>query len=122
MQLQNERQASERQHQPVLRVFLRMLQVGSVLGAIYTIALTAAREPDWQWMLYASWFAIAAVSAEAILHWIKAGVYVLVLATLVVSFVELGAGTATLGGASLALLLLFVLVTYIYPEWDQYDD
>ena len=112
------------QHTPEVRVVLRMLQIVAVIGlcsGVLTLARMSAPNAEFRHLLYISWFAIAILSVEAILHWIKAGVYALFWMTLLVTAVEFVQGNASLGGASLGLVLAVILVGYLYPLRDQFD-
>ncbi|MFW5691805.1 MAG: hypothetical protein ACOCX3_00485 [Chloroflexota bacterium] len=109
---------------PELRVMLRLFQIVALLGlghSIMTLAGGTTSKVDWLQMLYTTWFALAVVSIEAILYQIRAGVITLVIATLAVAIAELLAGVATIGGASLGLLVFFIVVVYIRPIWKEFD-
>lgn len=115
---------SEYRHNPELRAVLRLFQLIAALGLVVSVATLvrpSASNAGWRQLLYTTWFAIAVVSVEAILHWIKAGVYALGLATLIVTIVDVFAGVATPGGASLGLLVAFILFVYLRPLWGQFD-
>lgn len=108
----------------VLRTMLRFAQVVALLELGYCVATLAghtASKADWQFMLHTTWFALVIISAEAILYRIRAGVYALAGATIAVTVGEFYAGTATIGGASLALLVGFIIFVYILPNWKQFD-
>lgn len=109
---------------PMLRTMLRFTQIVALLELGYCIATLVgdtASKADWLFVLYTTWFALVLLSAEAILHRIRAGVYTLVAATLAVTIGEFHAGVATVGGASLALLVTFMIIGYILPEWKRFD-
>jgi hypothetical protein len=111
---------STRKHNPQLSFTLRMVEVVTVLGVLYCAVLIVSGNttvPQWQLMLYATWFAVAAASAEAILEWYRVGVYILVATTFLVGLVELLSGMASAGGFVLALTLLFIIISYVMPEW-----
>lgn len=113
-----------KRHNAQLTLFLRALQIIGVAGLVYCVYLVAIESPwmpQWRLLLYATWFAIAAAAAEAILDWFKAGVFILVIATAAVGLVEIVFGLASWGGFVLALVLLFVLVEFVLPEWWQYE-
>lgn len=115
---------SDQRHNPELRAVLRLFQIVATCGLVLSVATLAgqtASNAGTRHMLYITWFAIAVVSIEAILHWIKAGVYALALATLVVTVVDVFAGVATPGGASLGLLVAFILFVYLRPVWGLFD-
>lgn len=109
-------------HSRELLVVMRMFQAVCILGLVYCLlSLAADSSANGRLVLYVSWFAVASASAEAILNWLKLGVYILVAATAIVTVVEVISGTATLGGASLGLLVAFVMVVYLRPEWSLYE-
>jgi hypothetical protein len=115
---------SGKEHTDEFRTVLRMIQITAGVGIVYSAAALAretAPNAEWRYALYTTWFAIAILSVEAILRWIKAGVYALLLMTLVVGAVEILEGVANLGGASLGLLVVVILVGYLYPLRDQFD-
>ncbi|GAB4511808.1 MAG: hypothetical protein OHK0046_10420 [Anaerolineae bacterium] len=105
------------------RVVMRMFQVIVGLGLFLSLATLAAETPQElsRHLLYISWFAVTFASVEAILHWLKAGVIVLIVATLTVTIVEFASGQANLGGASLGLLVAFILMAYIWPVWPRFE-
>jgi len=104
---------------PQLRLSMRMLELVSALGLIFCLLNMTADSTTF--MVYASWFAVAIASAEAILNYFKAGVYALVIATTVLTLMELASNTATLGGATLAVILFFIIYVYIMPEWKRFE-
>jgi hypothetical protein len=117
-------QTLRNRHTPEMRVMLRTLQIVALAGlviGIVTLAKATAPYAEWRLMLYISWFAIAVISAEAILYWLKAGVHALLGMTLLVTLIELVSGSASLGGASLGLLMIVILVGYLYPLRNQFD-
>ncbi|GEM_PF-2454347 len=116
--------ANGRKHNPQLTTFLRLLQCVAILGVLYCVPLIVNSQtggPTWRLLLYVTWFATAAVSAEAILQWFKAGVYILAGMTFVVGMADILSGFAALGGLTLTLLLVFVIAEYIFPEWWQFE-
>lgn len=110
----------ELERQVVFRVFQLVVGLGLVLSLLL-IAKQPTFNADFGLMVYTSWFAIAFVSIEAIIQRLKAGVYALVLATIIVTVVDFTIGEATFGGATLGLLVAYILVAYIRPEWWQFD-
>lgn len=111
-------------HTAEFRRVLRAFQVIALIGLVVSLANLArltAPNAELRLFVYISWFTIAIISAEAILHWIKTGVYALILATVSVSIIEIIDGTASIGGASLGLLIAYVLYSYVHPVWHQFD-
>lgn len=111
-------------HSPDTRMMLRSVQIVSILGlllGVITLAGTTAPNADWRLLLYITWFAIAIISVEAILYWVKAGIYALLLMTLAVTVADVSQGVATIGGGMLGLLVVTILVGYLYPMRDQFD-
>lgn len=109
---------------PELRTMLRLFQIVaavSLMMGLATLARDTASIADWMLLLYLSWFTLAIVSIEAIFRYLKAGVYTLLLATLVVTLAEIIQGSATLGGASLGLLVIFIFTVYIRPMWSEFE-
>lgn len=107
------------------RITLRIFQIIAGLGLILSVGLLisgeTAAQADWRHFLYTTWFAIAIVSIETILNWYKAGVYILAGATLVVTLVDLLGGMATLGGASLGVLVFAIIFIHIRPVWNLFE-
>jgi len=111
-------------HSPETRMMLRSVQVVSILGlalGMMTLAGATAPNADWRLHLYITWFAIAIISVEAILHWVKAGIYALLLMTLTVTAADISQGVATMGSGLLGMLVVTILVGYLYPMRDQFD-
>ena len=109
---------------PEYRAVLRIFQLFAVMGLLISLVMLArntAPNAELRHMLYTTWFVITIISIEAILHWLKIGVYTLGLATAMITLVELLEGVATLGGASLGLLVAFILVVYLHPIWNQFE-
>ena len=104
---------------------MRTFQTTCAIGFIYSgIVLARITTPNvgaafWLHVLYTLWFAIAFVCVEAIIHRIKAGVYGLFLATLVITLAEFGRGIATIGGASLGLLVAYITYIFVSPVWGE---
>lgn len=112
------------QHSLELRVLLRGIQVISLVGLLYSagqIANGQALGPDWRPILHATWFAVVAASAQAILEWYRLGVYLLVGVTLLVTIIDLAYGWETMGEVSLMLALTFILVSYVVPKWWKFE-
>lgn len=109
------------EHDMEFRRFLRMLEGVSLVGMLFAMWHISSTQGEMFYIIYASWFAVAIASAEAILNWFKVGVYALVLATGVVTLFEIASGNATLGGATLGALLIVVMVGYLQPIWERLD-
>lgn len=107
------------EHTPQTKTLLRTFQWVSLTGLVLVILqLRQGVEADnWRMLIYGSWFVISIISVEAVLHWLKTGVYVLAGATLAVTAVDIALGYATMMGASLGLLIAFVIIVYLYPVW-----
>jgi hypothetical protein len=108
-------------HNPQSRSLLRFIQMSAVLGFIYgalTLARDTAPNADGLQWLYTSWFILAVFSTQAILYGLKMGVVILAVSTLVVMVAELLVGVASVGGASLGMLVAFLIAVYIVPEWE----
>jgi hypothetical protein len=109
---------------PQLRVLLRFFQMIALMGILIGLAtLTRSTTPkvDTLQTLYLTWFTLSFVSVQAILYKIRAGVIVLVVSTAVVTLVELMAGVASIGGATLGSLVVFMIVVYVQPVWEEFD-
>lgn len=117
MQTYRDSQNRPRRHDPMLSSTLGVLVVVSVFGLVYCILILtnagAARMTALQLLLYTGWFAVSAVSAYAMLHWKLWGVFALGAATLIVTVVDILNDWATWGGATLGLLITFILVAYL---------
>jgi hypothetical protein len=115
--------SDNRTHSPETRLALRFFQIVAAIGLLYGLALLAGDAPNanYRHIVYTLWFGVTVVSIEAILNWLKTGVYALVTMTVVVTLVDILEGVATLGGATLGLLVAFVIVVYLLPMWRQFD-
>ena len=111
-------------HSPEMRMMLRAFQIAATLGMVLlvgTLARMTAPNADWRLLLYITWFSIAIISVEAILHWVKAGVYALLLMTLLVAVADFSQGVANFSDTLLGLIAVTLLVGYLYPLRDQFD-
>ncbi len=104
----------------VSRVFQMVAAIGFLFG-LATLAGDTASDAEWRYLLYTTWFAVAVISLEAVIHRLKVGVYALVLATTTITIVDVISGEATLGGASLGILILYILLVYLRPSWTHFD-
>ncbi|MEQ8675622.1 MAG: hypothetical protein RLP44_00720 [Aggregatilineales bacterium] len=118
MQVSNQHQP-EREHD--MQRIIRTIEVASGVGLLFCAVNIARTDGDIFYILYASWFAVAIASFEAIVNWYKAGVYALIAATVVLTAVEFLSGMASLGGASLAVMLFVILYVYIAPVWSRFE-
>lgn len=109
----------EREHDMVRMV--RLLETASGVGLLLCAANIARTDGDIYYIVYASWFAVAIASFEAIVNWYKAGIYALMTATAILTLVEFFSGTASLGGASLAMILFFMMYVYVAPLWSRFE-
>lgn len=108
------------QHNPQTKTLLRTFQlvsVGGLLAASAELLRQGFNSDNWRMLIYAWWFVVSIISVEAVFQWMKIGVYALVGATLAVTVFEITQGYATLIGASLGLLVAFVIIVYLYPVW-----
>lgn len=104
-----------------LRRVIRMLEAFSLIGLLFSILAIAESGGDLIYIVSASWFAVALVSFQSILNFYKIGLYTLIIATVIVTVFDLTIGTATFGGASLAILLGIILYSVIKPVWTQFE-
>jgi hypothetical protein len=109
-----------------LTAILTLFEGISLLGLGYCLLMLAGVQNitailPWRLVLYASWFAISAVGVYAMLHWKRWGAYMLAIATLAITFVDISQGYATWGGASMGLVIAVLLVIYLYPHWMHFD-
>ena len=111
------------QYQPErnMQRMVRAIEVASGVGLLFCAVNIAKTEGDIFYILYASWFAVAIASFEAILNWYKPGIYALIAATIGLTAIEFLSGMASLGGASLAVMLFVMLYVYIAPVWDRFE-
>jgi len=117
----------ERKRDPQVTALFIILAIVSALGAVYCAAVLSGIQSiplhisSAELALYTAWFVVAIVSAVAILEWKKWGIYALGIATLIVTIVNIAQGSATWGGASLGVLIAFVLFVYLRPIWDEFE-
>jgi hypothetical protein len=117
---------NNRKRSTELTAILAIFEAVSLLGLVYCLlALTglqsAQATPSWRWVFYGGWFAVSAVCVYTMLHWKKWGAYGLAAATLIVTLVDIVQGSATWGGASLGLLIAFVVAVYLRPHWMDFE-
>ncbi len=104
----------------VMRVFQAVVGIG-LFFSLMMLAKNLSPEALTRHLVYVSWFTVTLVSIEAILQWIKIGVYALVLMTIAITILDFLTGAATLGGASLGLLVVFIMLVYVRPVWHQFN-
>jgi hypothetical protein len=120
-------QPSKRKLESQLGGFFVLLAIVSILGALYCLAALARIQgislhlSDSDLLLYTVWFIAAAVSSIAIVRCKKWGVYILSIATLIVTVANILQGSATWGGASLGAIVAFALLLSIRPIWGKFD-
>ena len=119
-------QPFERKRSPELSALLGMLEIISVLGALYCLVIladlqSAASVSTGCLLTCMAWFAVSAISVYGILHWKKWGIYALGVATTVLTIINLVQRSATWGGASLGLLIGFIFAAYLRPIWRSFD-
>lgn len=115
-----------RKRAPEFSALLSLMEVVSVLGVIYILLVLARQQsiiPIQReiLVLYGVWFLVSGVSVYGILKWKKWGVYALAASTAVVTVVDVLRGTASLGGASLGLVVVVVLAVYLRPIWEDFE-
>lgn len=106
----------ERTHPPLLEAALRLLLIASIVGLLYCFLIVsqmAGIALDNGMWLYVIWFAIAALSTYMMLNDDIWGAYALAIVTLAVTVFDIVRGAATIGGASLGLLVAIIIVGYI---------
>lgn len=114
-----------RAYTPEVRKALRTFQGFAAAGGLYSgwllLGSSGSAISDDRLMLYTLWFIVAIVSIEAILRFIRAGIYALAIITLAVTMLDWAAGAMTIGGASLAVLLVVFFITYVKPFWQHLE-
>lgn len=106
----------KRQLDPTLSELIRAFQMVTVLGYVYCMAvllLDANSNAVIPTAVYALWFVIAGLSAHVMLKGDLAGVYGVGISTALLTVYDIVRGAATLGGATLGLLVLFMMVYYL---------
>ena len=115
----------ERKHDPTVQSILLLIGAVSALGLAYSLLVLAGyqttSETGSQWAVYGLWFATSIACIAGILHWKRWGVYGFAVATVGISVYNVVRGTATLGGASMALLVTFALFSALYPYRGEFD-
>jgi hypothetical protein len=109
-------QYTKRYLDPVLIAFLNMLGVISFMGLLYCmVALLSGKQgiERTDAALYMVWFSISILSVYVMRLGDVWGAYALGIATLAISVYDLVWGVATLEGAMLGILMMFIIYTYI---------
>lgn len=109
---------SDKRFHPVaeLSILLEMLGVFAVLGLFYcalALAHGLSGIPVTDLLLYAIWFAITVPSVALMQRGDRWGAYALGASTGVVTVYEIFRGHASLGGASLGLIIAVLLYAYL---------
>ncbi|MDQ7025880.1 MAG: hypothetical protein Q9P01_19520 [Anaerolineae bacterium] len=109
--------SSGKQHyDPILLATLNMLGVASLIGVSYCLfALLSGLQPINQTdvALYLLWFTISVLSVYVMRLGDIWGAYALGIATGAITIYDFARGMATLGGATLGILVILIIYSYI---------
>lgn len=99
---------------------LAIFEIVSLLGLAYTALILLGVQisstiPYWRMLVYGVWFAISVVSTYGMIIGKKWGAYVLGIATLIVTAVDIFA-QAPLEGAMLGICVALLLAAYLSPS------
>ena len=103
------------QHDPVIIATLRILEFISLVGAIYCAAgllMDGFVIPHVSLAIYGAWFILCVEATEAMIQGWRWGTYLLGGSTLFITIVDIMRGEATLGGATLGILIAVLIVAY----------
>lgn len=115
----------DQQYDPIVMAAINMLGAASLIGVLLCAAalLHDNMANGVELGVYFIWFSVSATSAYMMRkgdHW---GAYALALVTVLVGVYDLARGTATMGGAMLALLVITIVIAYLQQDsWYQEDD
>ena len=108
-----------------LEIFEMVALIG-LLFCVVTLVYHWTFIPSESLLLYAIWFGIAMVSTYAMKRGDALGAYSLLVATIVITVFDFASGRANIGGASLGLLVLIIVVAYLrnqpVPETEHHDN
>lgn len=110
---------SGKQPDETMRSVLQALGLISLAGMVYTIMILAFRIggiAPLNAFVYFLWFGCSAVCAYIMGRGHIIGAYTLALVTIVVTLFDMASGNANLGGASLGLLIIFIVAHYAQAE------
>jgi len=116
MNAQRSRSYLDSNHDPIILATLRLLEFASFVGAIYCAIGLMMGEfiiSNVSLALYGLWFILCVEATEAMIQGWRWGAGLLGGVTLFITGVDLVRGEATLGGATLGLLILIVIVAYL---------
>lgn len=115
----------EKQYDPIVMAAINMLGAASVIGVLLCVAafLHDGTGASTELGVYFIWFSVSIISVQLMRrgdHW---GAYGLAIITVLVGLYDLSRGTATLGGAMLALLVITILIAYVQQDnWGEQED
>lgn len=100
---------------PILATLINLLAIAAAVGFMITIValFSGTSDDSTQIVVYMIWFAVALLSAYAMHIGDVWGAYALGIATVGVTLYDFVQGSATIGGATLGLAVMFIVVDYI---------
>jgi hypothetical protein len=110
-------QTNKRFNNPTLLVLLQMLGALSVTGFLYCLIIllhgvgTGAQADI---VLYLVWFAVSVLSVYVMRRGDVWGAYALAIATILVGLYDITRNMATIGGASLGVMVMLLVLDYVY--------
>lgn len=121
MNTQRSRSYLDSNYDPIVLATLRLLEFISFIGVIYCatgLMVGGFIVPDASLALYGAWFILCVEATEAMIQGWRWGARLLGGATLFITAVDLVRGEATLGGATLGIVILILIVAYLrdYPS------
>lgn len=107
---------NEHKHESTLFTTLRLLEILALVGLIYCVFVLMVFNStmDASALILGGWFMTSAICLHLMRHNHRWGAYGLGIATLIVTVIDIINGQASLGGASVGVLILFVLLAYLY--------
>jgi len=124
MNAQRSRSYLDSDHDPIVLATLRLLEFVSFVGVLYCamgLMMGGFVINEASLALYGAWFILCVEATEAMVQGWRWGAGLLGGVTLFITIVDLMRGSATLGGATLGLLILILIIAYLrdYPNNSQ---
>lgn len=116
MNTQRSRSYLDSPHDPIILATLRILEFVGFVGVIYcAIGLLSGDFiiADASLALYGAWFILCVEATEAMIQGWRWGAGLLGSTTLAITVIDLMRGEATLGGATLGILIVVLIIAYM---------
>lgn len=109
----------ENAQRPIMFATLRILEFIALMGVI-NCALGLLMDgyiiPDESLVLYGAWFILCIEATEAMIRGWRWGAYLLGGATLFITVAELLRGEASIGGATMGIIIAILVVAYLRDD------